>query len=217
MAQIIVADRYHEFYPSAPTLTFSIPAYSFAGSRTLAYEYKVTASNQSLKSIDPSLTQMETLKVYVNNVLRPAAGYRFGYDVLQMIYVKPDYPYSGIPLPPIGATVRIVGESGSASIEDRFNHLDLKTVLIQGAIPFDAKTQSTHNGFQGGFRMKHIMLSAPKFGQARMCGYQTGFDYAPNVGFEGIDSFSYVVETEWGQRSDAGCISITVGSVDIAT
>jgi hypothetical protein len=211
----LVADRYHWFYPSAPTLTFDIASYSFSGSRTLAYEYKVTGQTVVYKDIDETLASMPSITVYVNNVVRRNIGYRIYANYIQMIYIQPDYPYEGILLPNVGDVVRIIGSEASTS-EDRFNHLSLRTVLIQGANPFDSAIQLEHNGFQGGFRLQHVKLSDPKFGQARYCDYGTGFDYAPDVGFEGIDSFSYALETAYGQRSDAGCISITVGSVDIA-
>lgn len=212
----LVADRYHPFIPSAPSLLFQIPSYNLEGTRRLSYEYAVTQANQVVKDVDPAVLSADQVVVLVNGQRRNQIAYKLEYNYIRMLYYNAIYPYPDIPLPPIGSRVTVVATFGN-SAEDRYNHLDLRHVLIQGANPANENTLQQHHGFQGGFRLKHIALSEPKYGLKRYCEYKTGFDYQPPLGFEGLDSFSYCLETEWGQRSDAGCISIQVGVVDIVT
>lgn len=201
--------------PSAPNLVFDIPTYNFDLTRKLAYEYSVLPdSNASVHSLDSSLTSFSNYEVSLNGVAT-GVGWRILNSSIEWHIVEDPWGTIVQQLPRVGDRIRIVGYDVISETEDRFNHLDMSTVLIQGAVPYNSAVLAEHKQFQGGHRMKHTSLSVPKFGSLRYCPYGTGFDYRPPLGFEGIDSFSYRLETAWGQVSDAACISIQIGNVSV--
>lgn len=212
MGMCIVQDRWHHFIPSAPNLVFQIPTYNFDGQRSMLYEYVYDASSPE-KALNPKLLEYQNYVVKVNHAL-----WGWDYSISRgSSSIKFNSYLSGgqmTPLPPDKATITIRAFDGSASA-DRFYHLDLGQVLTQGAVPFEQKVLDTHGQFQGGSYLKYTALSLPKFGQMRYCDSGRAFDYQAPLGFEGVDSFSYYLETKFGQRSDAACITIEVGSVDI--
>ena len=214
MGMCVVQDRWHSFIPSAPNLVFQIPTYNFDGQRSLLYEYKYDASSP-FKALDSRMFDFTDYVVKIDGqpsgerdyvVSRASGGITF------ISHRRLDN--SNTPLPPDGAKINLRAYDGNSSA-DRFFHLDLTQVLIQGAVPFDQSVLDAHHKFQGGSRLTHIALSTPTFGTMRYCEAKTGFDYQPPLGFEGVDSFSYYLETRFGQRSDAACITIEVGNVDI--
>lgn len=211
MAMCIVQDRWHSFIPSAPNLVFQIPAYSFEGQRTLTYEYKYEGPekvlDRKLMAFSKFLVQINGLPWYNFSVFRSNSLIKFESRLIG------GSEWSKLPV--AGDRVTVRGYEVLDSSSDRYYHLDLGQVLIQGAVPYEQTVLNEHERFQGGSRLKHVALSLPKFGSARYCGSKQGFDYQPPLGFDGIDSFAYYLETQYGQRSDAACITVEVGNVSI--
>ncbi len=65
--------------------------------------------------------------------------------------------------------------------------------------------------FLGGFRCTLEILTPCVHGQARIGYDHRTFEYRPNFGYTGRDSFSYRVRTVFGQESDAACVQLYVG------
>lgn len=212
MGMCIVQDRWHSFIPSAPNLVFQIPTYNFDGQRSLQYEYVYDADSPK-KYLDAKMFDYPNFTVKVNHV---TWSWYYTFNTSEHSIEFESYRSGGqyTPLPPDGSTITIRAFDGQTSA-DRFYHLDLSANLIQGAVPFEQSILDSHHQFQGGSRLNYVALGLPKFGTMRYCESKMGFDYQPPLGFEGVDSFPYYLETQFGQRSDAACITIEVGNVDI--
>ena len=212
MGMCIVQDRWHSFIPSAPNLVFQIPTYNFDGQRSLLYEYKYDATSPK-KYLDKKMFDFPDFNVKVNHA---PWGWDYRFSASDYSLEFKSYLSGGqyTPLPEDDSIITVRAYDGKTSA-DRFYHLDLSAVLIQGAVPLEQQVLDTHNQFQGGSRLNYVALGLPKFGTMRYCESKMGFDYQPPLGFEGVDSFPYYLETQYGQRSDAACITIEVGSVDI--
>lgn len=107
----------------------------------------------------------------------------------------------------------VIHTPGSQSVE--FFYISLKHLLIQGANPIDSNLISRADStlspqFQGGYRCFPEILSDPSHGVVQLSGNRLGFEYRPEMGYRGGDSFSYRLRNVMGQESNVSCVSLFV-------
>lgn len=92
------------------------------------------------------------------------------------------------------------------------HYLSMKTLLIQGAIPYDADVHAREGNFQGGYRCTLNIISQAALGSVAIGWDTLGFEYTPKSrSWYGHDTFSYSITNSLGQESDATCLHIFVG------
>lgn len=96
-----------------------------------------------------------------------------------------------------------------------FFYISLKHLLIQGANPIDSNLISRADSagvqqFQGGYRCFHEIVGVPAHGELQLSWDRLGFEYRPELGYRGGDSFSYMLRNVMGQESNVSCVSLFV-------
>jgi hypothetical protein len=118
--------------------------------------------------------------------------------------------------PPVGTNVLIEIENDLS--ENAYVPISMKPYLIQGANPLEPSiiTNPAANSvvpqFQGGYRCHIRLLTRARHGHVRIADNKLGFEYRPDMGYYGDDSFSYCLVNSLGQRSDAACVRLRVGT-----
>jgi len=234
--KVLTAPKYRHFIPQSPDLTFRIPSLSSDGNNTLLYQYTIHEEHQLTRQVLPQAfwtTHEDNLQVYINGRLQkqgtlsrmvsvgPTGIYNervIGYTK-EGFYLNTNVNYqsssthniwgiidSWIPIV-LNDIVKVV----STESFDGWYHLDIRRLLIQGANPMSMEVLASQQSFQGGYRLGYEIMNGPVYGDVRVCDTHLGWDYKPPAGYRGIDSFSYYLVTEFGQRSEPRCCSIYVG------
>jgi len=230
----LTAPKYRHFVPQSSELIFRMPSLSIDGSNTLMYQYSIFENHQLSRQVLPQAlwgSSNSSVQVFVNGVLqkrdlrqkapsssteiwdlRTAWAVEDKFLVTNYVYLN---TYSHILWGQldnwrnyeIGDIVLVK----STMSFDGWYHLDIRRLLIQGANPASNNVLSANQMFQGGYRLEYHVIAGPVYGQLRRCDTQLGWDYKPPPGYRGIDSFSYYLTTEFGQRSEPRCCSLYVG------
>lgn len=91
-----------------------------------------------------------------------------------------------------------------------------KIWLIQGANPIDPNIIDLDgfgvDQFQGGYRCVPTLISRAEHGHVRMAADKLAFEYRPDMGYLGVDSFAYRMVNALGQESPAYCVRVDVGT-----
>ena len=96
-----------------------------------------------------------------------------------------------------------------------FFYISLKHLLVQGAHPLNSNLISRADStggpqFQGGYRCSHEIVGSPSHGEVRLSWDRMGFEYKPELGYRGGDSFSYIMRSVTGQESNVSCVALFV-------
>lgn len=116
--------------------------------------------------------------------------------------------------------------AGVEVVIEIINNIDMKDLyiripmkkewFIQGANPLDPTIVDPsgmgENQFQGGYRCTLKLISRAANGHARISDDKFAFEYRPDMGFYGTDSFAFRMVNAMGQESSAYCIRLDVGT-----
>lgn len=123
--------------------------------------------------------------------------------------------------PPKGTHVEfeIVNDVGT---DNSYVRIPIKReFLIQGANPIDSSIVDPKgtgtNSFQGGYRCTLKLISQAAHGHVRISDDKIAFEYRPDMGYSGVDSFAYRLQNALGQESKAFCIRLDVGTNKLPT
>lgn len=232
--KILTAQKYRHFIPEASELSFHLPSLAADGSNKLLYQYTIIEHHQLTKQILPSALwglDDQSVAVYVNGIKQkrimqrkaPVTWEEF-WDIKEAWLIQDKFLYTFYVYLSTSSSQSYGFEDNwtsygigdivlieSTMIFDGWYHLDIRKLLIQGANPANNKILTDNQMFQGGYRVSYVNLNDPVYGQLRRCDTQLGWDYKPPNGYKGMDSFSYQLITEFGQKSEPKCCSIYVG------
>jgi hypothetical protein len=125
-----------------------------------------------------------------------------------------DGKYNRAPEPGTKVRIEIVN---STNASNSYKRIPMKREwLIQGANPINPAlvnpTGTGSNQFQGGYRCTLKLISRAAHGHVRISDDKLAFEYRPDMGYIGTDSFAYRLVNALGQESPAYCIKIDVGT-----
>lgn len=140
----------------------------------------------------------------------------FFYDAInrRIVFQRADGgSYNKAPEPGTNVMIEVVNEKNANSLYIR---IPMKREwLIQGANPIDP-TLVNPNGtgsdqFQGGYRCTLRLISQCAHGHVKISDDKFAFEYRPDMGYSGSDSFAYRLVNALGQESSAYCVRLEVG------
>ena len=218
----VTKELHRHLVPDAPPLSFYLPYYT----RGLKiFPYSVTTYEETSLYLLPKFFNLVygSPTVSINGFPLKAADFKYDtfYLVLLAYYEEVEVVVEGKPPtkkivkksgpPPIGSKVVLNVSVPTPANDTGWQFLDWSTLLVQGAGVPNKTLQEHYFDQQFGYRMKLEVLSQPKFGQLQESDYGMGLRYKANSGWRGVDSFSYRMVTEQGQKSEPACVSLFVG------
>lgn len=239
IARALAGYRWRHFFPQVQNLNVAIPFYTAStGGGTMSQNYQVEyvadgSSTYLLQSPIP-VAGLSSLTVFYEEIEQDnpvdIVGYYHTGQVEVPIYDNVRFTYDAttklitfrtlhngtwyIDPPAAGTNVRILVNASFSG--DLYTPVDLTSLLIQGTSPVDSTLISaedpTGKQIQGGYRCQLRILKRPAHGAVRIAWHNLGFEYRPDIGYYGEDSFSYFVVNSMGQESEqTGIIKLYVG------
>lgn len=225
----ITHSNYRHFIPSAPPLNFYLPYY-ISGTKFLYYN--------TVASDDTGIVKLPTFfnmvygspSVLCNNIDLKGEDFQYNsyfltiasyYEIQVTEVPNPNSPSEPtlqaetvqiMQPPPKGSSIKLYVSIPKPVEDSEWQYLDFSDLLVQGATPTDSNVLTTYNNFQSGYRLSLEILSNPVHGTLELCEYKLGVRYKSGTGFKGLDSFSYRLVTEFGQKSEPACVYLHIGA-----
>jgi hypothetical protein len=224
----ITKGDFRHFIPAAPARNYYLPVYDLYGDKILHYEF--SSDGTGVATMPDFFNGVEgSISVTCNGIDLKQTDYKYdtyfltvsSYYELQVTVLtdsqdptKVTTKSENVPvgaIPPIGKLIEVNVSIPTPIGDTGWQYFDFSELLIQGANPTDQTVLDEYHNFQGGYRLMLEIISQPAFGEAVISDYKLGIRYKAPVGFKGLDSFSYRLVTEFGQKSEPACISLHVG------